>query len=890
MTFRDLDKIFNPESIAVIDASEKNQVTETILENLAKSWDGEVYPVSSEKKKIHGFKTVSSLEELPISPDLGIVTSDNSVDPEKVEKCGKMGIGGLLITSPIEYSETDPEREELEYQLNRISQDYEMRIMGPNCFGVIHPSENLNVSLSNQIPSPGEISFISQSKALSSSALDWAISSKIGFSGFVSIGEILDIDFGDLIDYFGRDIETESILMYIEKIKNAQKFMSAARSIARTKPLMAVKAGRYKKDFREEIFSLLGDVVGTDEIYEGAFKRAGITRVERVEDLFSCSEILARQNLPEGPKLAIISNASGPASMAEDSLLDQGGFKASFSEDTLVELEDILSEEVGLSNPIVLEGGVSSESLGDVLEVCLDDDGVDGVLCIYSSPDELSPMSAADAIAELKDGNEKPVLACWMGEGEVGEGRDFLREKGFSVQKTPEKSIEAYMYLNQHARNLERLLETPEELPVDRTPPKYHIKAMIRRKAREDKILLNESESMKILETYGFKSPEIHHAETPEEAAKYASRVGFPVVLKVDSSDIFHKNEAGGIARNLSSEGVKEGFEKIMELVEESEPSADVKGVTVQKMIQDPEFEFILGSVKDPVFGSSIVLGEGGLELEGEQNVSVGFPPLNQSLVDCLIEDLEIFDEVKKKENSSKILRGMEERLLRLSQLLIDFPEIEEIKINPLAYKNDDLLALNAQIKISKEETLSEKELESHLIIEPYPRKYIEEWELDDGREVTLRPIKPEDEPLEFDLFETFSPETWRYRFFGPMKEVTHEDMVRYTNIDYRREMAIIGELEEDGEKKMIGVGRLIIDPAGDSGEFAVVVGDPWQGEGLGEKLIDSIIGVAEDKGLQEIWGTMLKNNVRMIDLCKKLGFEKEEASDDTIKMTLKLR
>ncbi len=889
MSFRNLDKVFEPGSIAIFDASEENPETKTVLENLSKNWEGEVYPISSEEAKVHGFETFSSLEELPESVDLGVMSSDEPVDLEKVERCGKRGIDSLIIISPSGYVETTPEKEELEDELKRISQKYEMRIMGPSCFGVIHPYENLNVSLSDQMPEPGEITFISQNGALSSSALDWAIDSKITFSSFVSIGDTVDIDFGDLIDYFGRDIETESILMYIEEIKDSKKFMSAARGVARTKPLMAVKSKKYKKDFREEIFSLLGDVVGADELYEGLFRRAGITRVETVEDLFSCSEILARQNLPEGPKLAIVSNVSEQASKAGNALMDMGGVKASFSDNVVEKLQDVSSFENDLDNPLVLEKDVSGGVLRETLEVCLDDGDIDGVLCIHSPSEKLSSLEAAEAISELKNVSDKPILACWVGDSSR-EGRDYLRDKGFSVQTKPEKSIEAYMYLYHHARNLERLLETPEEPPVDRAPPKYHLKVMLRRIAREDRTVLSEGESKKLLETYGFSTPEMFEAETSEEAAKCASRLDFPVVLKIDSPDILQKDEVGGIALNLSSEQeVEERFEKMMENVKDRKPSADIDGVTIHKTVQNPEFEFIMGSAKDPVFGSSIVFGEGGRELDRANNISVGFPPLNQTLANRLLEDAGVLEKIRNREDSSEIIGKLEKHLLRLSELIMDFPEIEEIKINPVAYTEDDLLALDARIIISKEETLEEKESKDHLIIEPYPRKYVEEWKLDDGREVTLRPIKPEDEPLEFDLFDTFSQETWRYRFFGPMKEVTHEDMVRFTNIDYRREMAIIGELEEDGERKMIGVGRLIIGPGGDSGEFAVVVGDPWHSLGLGKKLVDSIIGVAEDKGLNEIWGTMLKNNIKMIGLCEKLGFVKEEESEDTVKMTLKL-
>lgn len=434
-------------------------------------------------------------------------------------------------------------------------------------------------------------------------------------------------------------------------------------------------------------------------------------------------------------------------------------------------------------------------------------------------------------------------------------------------------------------------METPEELPVDRTPPKYHLKAMLRKIAREGREILTEDEAKKMLRTYGVDSPELHIAKNPDEAAKYAAKIGYPVVLKVSSPDITHKLKAGGVELNLTSESeVREGFEKLVERVKEGRPSAEITGVSVQKMIQNRDVDLIIGSNKDSLFGSTVMFGRGGSDIEYYDDTAVGLPPLNQTLAHHLMNETKVYNQLKKTENSSEIISSLEKLLAKFSQLIIDFPEIEELDVNPLSVVDGDLLALDALVKIDKDLTLGEPEPKQHLIIEPYPRKYVEEWRLEDGRSVTLRPIRPEDEPLEFGLFDTFSEESWRYRFFGPMKEVTHEDMVRFTNIDYRREMAIIGILHEEDERKMIGVGRLITDPDKNTGEFAVIVGDPWQGLGLGEKLTDSAIGVAEDMGLDSIWGTIMKKNIRMVNLCKKLGFKIEEESEGTLKASLRLR
>ncbi len=890
MTTKNLDKIFNPETIAVVGASEREgSVGLTLMNNLIRGREGKVYPVNPNRDSVLGIKSFPSVREISDSVDLAIIATPAPTVPSIVEECGEAEIPALIIISA-GFSETGVEGQKLEEKIKEKKEEYEMRILGPNCLGILRPSVNLNASITDQMPPRGNVAFISQSGALASSLLDWAISAQFGFSSFVSVGNMIDIDFGDLIDYFGSDPETRSILLYIESIKDARKFMSAARGFARTKPIIALKPGRHKESARA-IVSHTGSLAGEDEVYEAAFKRAGITRVETVDDLFTCSEILAKQNLPDGPNLAIVTNAGGPGVMATDVLIDRGGGLASLSDTTIEAFKEKLPPRASKSNPVDVTGDASPEEYRKAAEICLKDENVDGVLCIYAPQGQLTPEDAAEAIADLPETTRKPILACWMGGEKVQEGREILRQHNIPVQSAPEQSVRDFMYLNQYARNLERMLETPEELPLDRIPPKYHLKAMIRRIAREGREILTETESKKILQTYGIPSPEIHVAKSPEEAEHLASRIGFPVVLKIHSPDITHKSDIGGVALNLNSKSdVRESFEKIINRAKEERSSARVEGVTVQKMVENVNIELILGSKKDPVFGSTILFGRGGTGVEIYKDTAVCLPPLNRVLARILMEETKVYKMLKGFRNVPPAnLKLLEEYLVRLSQLIIDFPEIKELDVNPLAVVGNKFLALDARIVIDKDLALGKPEPTAHLVIEPYPRKYVEEWKLNDGRPVLLRPIKPEDEPLEFALFDTFSEETWRHRFFGPMREITHEDMVRFTNIDYRREMAIIGELTEEGERKMIGVGRLIIEPGKNTGEFAVVVGDPWQGLGLGEKLVDVIIGVAEDKGLETIYGFIMKDNIAMLNLCRKLGFKIEEEDPSTVKAILRL-
>lgn len=891
MPANDLDKIFKPENIALIGASEdKGSVGFTLMENLKNRPKGELFPVNPNREETLEVETFSSVTEVSEPVDLAVIATPAQTVPNLVRECGETGIMGLIILSA-GFSETGDEGAKLEEEIKKIREEYGMRIIGPNCLGIINPAEFLNASFTDQMPESGEIAFISQSGALASATLDWAISAQFGFSSFVSVGNMVDVDFSDLIDYFGRDPGTGSILMYIEAIEDARNFSSAARGFARTQPIMAVKSGKHKES-AEAIASHTGSLAGADEVYNSVFKRFGITRVDTIDDLFSASETLAKQNPPEGPNLAIVTNAGGPGAMATDALMDLDGSLAELSESTIEKLRENIPSTSSLANPIDVTGGADQGQYRKATELCLKDENVDGVLCIYSPVGTLSPTEAAEAISDLKKGTDKPLLACWMGGEKVAKGREILRQGGLSVQPAPEQSVKAYMYLNRYARNLERLLETPEELPVDRAPPKYNLKAMIRRIARDERELLTEVESKKILRTYGIPCPEIHTAETEDEAARVAAKIGFPVVLKINSHEITHKSRAGGVELNLNNrEEVKEAHNNIMKRVEDKHPSAKIQGVTVQKMIKNKGVELILGSKYDQTFGSTVLFGKGGTEVGYYNDTAVGLPPLNKTLARRLMEETRVYKYIQDSEDYSEDLqRDLEEHLVRLSQLIIDFPEIKELDINPLTRVGDEFQALDARIIIDRDLVNVEQNYREHLVIEPYPRKYVEEWRLGDGRPVTLRPIRPEDEPLEFGLFDNFSPETWRYRFFGPMKEVTHEDMVRFTNIDYRREMAIIGILEENGERKMIGVGRLIIDPDGKAGEYAVVVGDPWQGLGLGEKLTDAIIGVAEDKGLETIYGTIMKENRRMINLVQKMGFEVSKEDEDTVRAVLRLR
>jgi acetyltransferase len=891
MPAENLEKMFSPSSVALIGASEKEgSVGRMIMENLRKGFEGSLYPVNPRRDSVLGLTCVKSVTDLPEPVDLAIIATPSSTVPGIVEECGIRGIPAAIIISA-GFRETGPDGIALEKKIAETGKKYGIRILGPNCLGIIVPSLALNASFADQMPERGTIALISQSGALATSILDWSMASRVGFSSFVSLGNMTDVNFGDLIDYFGQDPETRSILMYIESIRDARNFMSAARGFARTKPIIAVKSGKFARS-AQAAASHTGSLTGENSVYDAAFQRVGITRVDEIQELFDISKILETQSPPRGPRLAIITNAGGPGIMATDSLLERGGELSEFSEETIQKLGQHLPAHASKVNPVDIIGDADVERYEDAIRIVHDDCNVDGILVIYTPQGEASPTTLASAISRLARTSSKPIIVSFIGGLKVGPGLQMLHEEDIPAYSSPEQAVRSYMYMYQYSRNLKQLYETPEELPTQAAPLKYHLKALISGVARAGRKILTEEESKKFLETYGIEVAETEVARTPDAAAAICKRIGFPVVMKIHSPDITHKSDCNGVVVGVKTgEDVKRVFEEITFRANTHHPDAVIDGVVVQRMVTGIDLELILGCKKDPIFGPTIMFGRGGTGVELYRDVAVGFPPLNRVLSRMLMEQTKVNTLLKGyRGRSPSNMKLLEEYLVRFSQLVIDFPEIVEIDVNPLAVVDQDFVALDARIAIDPDLALSEVEPHSHLVFEPYPSKYVESWIMGDGRSVTLRPIRPEDEPLEFALFETFSPETFQYRFFGPPRKVTHEEMVRYTNIDYLREMAIIAELVEEGERKMIGVGRLIIDPDGDSGEFAVVIGDPWQGLGLGKKLIDRIIGVASDRKLSSIYGLIQSDNQRMTHICKDMGFEVKVEDATTSLARLRLR
>ncbi|MEM2337745.1 MAG: GNAT family N-acetyltransferase [Candidatus Bathyarchaeia archaeon] len=887
--------MFNPKSVALVGATDREgSVGRTLMTNLIESgFEGNIYPVNIRKKEVLGFRAYQSVEEIPETVDLAVIATPARSIPEIVEQCGRAGIKGIVIISA-GFREVGPEGKELEDKILEAKRKYDLRIIGPNSLGVMQPKIRLNATLLNRMPKSGNIAFITQSAALGAATLDWAIHENIGFSYFVSVGSMIDVDFGDLIDYFGTDPETRSILMYVEGITDARKFMSAARHFARTKPIIVVKAGRFSESAKAAA-SHTGSLTGEDQIYDAAFKRAGIVRVDEISDLFNCAEALGLQPLPMGPNLAIITNAGGPAVIATDTLIARGGKLAALSPRTLDMLSRTLPKYCSITNPIDLLEEAKADRYKAALEACLRDENVDGILVIYTTQAMSDPVEVAKVIVEVYKGckyHNKTILTSFMGYGAIEEANRILNENGIPTHLTPEQAIKTYLYMYQYKRNLELLYETPEELSVDFSPPKRPIVVAMRNAAMEGREVLTEAEAKKVLEFYGIPVVKTYVAKTADEAVQSASQIGYPVAIKVLSHHITHKTEAGGVALDLNSENeVRTAFERVIKAAKEYNPTAEIQGVTVQKMVKGRGYEVMIGAKKDKIFGPVVLFGVGGTAAELYKDYAIGLPPLNQTLIKRLIEETKVHHLLNGYRGLPPAnMKLLEEILMQFSQLLVDFPQIKEIDINPLWISDKEAYVLDARIVIDKDLIFKNVEPHQHLVISPYPKKYETLWRMRDGKTVLLRPIKPEDEPLWLEMFQNFSEESIRFRFFQIIKDTPHEVRVRYCNIDYEREIAIVAELNDGGRRRILGVVRISLEPDRKKGEIAFIIADPWQGLGLGTKMVDYAIEIAKEMGVETIYAIMLPDNVKAVNLLKNMGFTIKVQEDGNLKAILNLQ
>ncbi len=874
---RSLDSIFKPARIAIVGISiNPNSVSAKVLSNIVGSrFKGVVYPINQSSEAIMGVSCYPDLKSLPAIPDLAVICSPAGEVPSQISECGRLGINGIIIMTA-GMREAGEEGEKIEQEIREIIQQYPgMRVIGPNCLGIIIPSLNLNISFAPSMPEKGNIAFISQSGALCTSVLDWAKQKKIGFSTFVSLGNSIDVDFGHLIDYLGEDENTRFIILYIESITLARKFMSAARAFARTKPLIVYKAGRFPESAAAAA-SHTGALAAEDSIYDAAFQRTGTARVYDIGEIFDCAELLGRNKLPHGDRLAIVTNAGGPGVMATDALIDSGGKLAELCSDSMDELNIALPPMWSHSNPVDVIGDDRYKRLVKATEIVIKDKNVDAVLVILTPQAMTNVKAAAKAIAELQSKTSKPILGSWLGGEQMGEGVRILNENKIANYNTPEQAVRAFMTLVEYSRNLETLYETPRNIPLEFTIDRDSIRKEFKSVINQKGAILDEQSSKLLLKAYGIPVTAPQLATTVEEAIEISNKISYPVVFKICSPDISHKSDSGGVILNIknNTEAIA-AFENIRVNVSEKTPEARIDGVSIQPMIKlKDSIELIIGIKYDRTFGTLILVGAGGVTAELFKDRSLGFPPLNERLVRRMLEQLRIWPLLQGYRGSQPVnIERLIEVIIRLSYLAADYPELKELDINPLMVSGNDIIALDARMVIDNTDC-KDREKYHHLSIKPYPEEYVSEPVEINGYNIVFRPIRPEDEPLWFDLLASCSKESIYSRFNSFFSWSIHEVATRYCYIDYDREIAIVAEIEEEGQKKLIGVGRLIADIEFETVEYAILVADKWQNMELGSKLTDYCLDISEKWGLNKIEAQTNTDNVRIIKMFRKRGFD----------------
>jgi acetyltransferase len=884
-----LDRIFKPKRIAVIGVTiNPNSVGGKVIGNLVGGgFTGVVYPVNPQHEAVLGIHCFPDLKSLPKTPDLAVICTPAEQVPRLVRDCGEAGILGLIIMTS-GFRETGEAGKALEEQIRTEAARFDgMRILGPNCLGIIVPGSKLNASFAAGMPRPGNIAFISQSGALCTSVLDWALEGKIGFSYFVSVGNALDVEFGDLIDYFGEDEATKSIILYVESIYQARKFMTAARAFARTKPIIAYKAGRFPESAAAAA-SHTGAMASEDAVYDAAFQRAGLARVFDLGDIFDCAELIGRNKNPRGPNLGIVTNAGGPGVIATDTLIASRGVLAKLSDATMGKLNESLPAAWSHGNPVDVLGDANSRRIEKVTQIMLEDPGVDAVLVILTPQAMTNPTAAAKAIGKLAAATRKPMLAAWLGGQSMRESIPILTDSGIAAYKTPEDAIRAFMTLVDYQRNLEALYETPKDVPLEFPTNRDELHAKFIAEHFGSLSVLPEDSSKLLLETYGIPTTRPQPAKSPSAAVTAAALIGYPVVLKIHSPDITHKTDVGGVMLDLEDAGmVRAAYNRIVDGARTRRPDARISGVTVQRMVKMKDaLEMILGVKKDPVFGTVMMVGMGGTGAELFGDRALGFPPLNERLAKRMLESLKLWPLLNGYRGRAPVnVARLIEILIRLSYLAADYPEIAELDVNPLLVTSRDVIALDARIVVDRPLVGKKMEPYSHLALRPYPEKYVRQVELRDGTHVTLRPIKPEDEPLWMELLASCSKESIysRFRYFFHWE--SHEVATRYCHIDYDREIAIVAEIARDGKRRLLGVGRLIADPDHEEVEYAVLIADAWQKKELGSILTDYCLEIAGKWNLKRIVAQTTTDNSRMISVFRKRGFQITIGNDSTVEV-----
>jgi acetyltransferase len=891
--YASLNAIFAPNNVAVIGATEKEgSVGRTILWNLISNpFGGTVFPVNPKRSNVLGIRAYPNIAAVSERVDLAVIVTPAPTVPGIIGECIAAGVKGAIVISA-GFKEIGPKGAELERQILEQARQAKMRIIGPNCLGVMMPRRGLNATFAGAMARPGNVAFISQSGALCTSVLDWSFNENVGFSAFMSIGSMLDVGWGDLINYLGDDQQTESIVIYMESVGDARAFISAAREVAKNKPIIVIKAGRTEAAAHAAA-SHTGTLAGSDDVLDMAFRRCGVLRVNRIADLFYTAEVLAKQPRPKGNRLTILTNAGGPGVLATDALITEGGQLAELAPETVNALNELLPPHWSHGNPIDILGDADPMRYAKSLEIAAKDPNSDGLLVILTPQAMTDPTQTAEQLKPYAKIEGKPVLASWMGEAAVAAGEAILNRANIPTLTYPDTATRLFNYMWQYSSNLHALYETPavSEEP-NHEPDRATVRTIIKSAQESGRVILTEAESKQVLAAYGIATSPIYVAATPDEAVKYAAQIGYPVVVKIHSETITHKTDVGGVQLNLIDENaVREAYDLIRHNVAERVGDVDKNflGVTVQPMEKLEGYELIVGSSIDPQFGPVLLFGSGGTLVEVFKDRALGLPPLNTTLARRMMERTKIYEALKGVRGRDPVdLDALSQLITHFSQLVVEQPWIKEIDINPLLASPSRLLALDARVVLHPADT-PESQL-PRPAIRPYPMRYVKPFRMNGGQEVMIRPVRPEDEPAMVHFQESLSDRTVRMRYFQPMnlsQRTSHEYMTRLCFIDYDREMVLVAETPE-GE--MVAGARLSKLQGSDEAEFAIIVADAYQRHGLGTELMQRLIEVGRDEGIRRIIGIVLTDNANMQHVLERLGFNIVQRYDNgTMRVALDL-
>jgi len=886
MSVRNLEYLFKPRSIVLIGASARPGSVGAVLARnlLTAGFAGPILPVHPRHAAIQGVLAYKSIDKLPTVPDLAVIATPPDTVPELVGRLAAKGTRAAVVITAGFGEGGAAQGQALRQAMLDAARPHLMRIVGPNCVGILVPDTGLNASFAHVPAIAGDVAFVTQSGAVATTVLDWARARRVGFSHVVSLGDMTDVDFGDMLDYLAADRGTRAILLYVEAITHARKFMSAARAAARGKLVVAIKAGRHPEGAKAAS-SHTGALAGTDAVLDAAFRRAGILRVRDLEELFDAAETLARGHRPGGDRLAIVTNGGGLGVIATDRLMDQGGHLADLKPDTLAALDKVLPRTWSHGNPIDIIGDADGARYTQALDALKTATEVDAVLAINCPTAVASGTDAARAVLAAAPQLGRPLLTSWVGETAASEARGLFHDAGIPTYDTPDQAVRGFMHLVQYRRNQDQLMETPPSVP-DFPTDAATARKIVRGVLAEGRSLLTEPEAKALLSAYGIPVVPTERAADPDAAAAAAASLATPVALKILSPDITHKSDVGGVLLDLvGADAVRDAARRMLERVRGLHPEARIDGFTVQPMVRRPAaHELIVGLSTDPLFGPVVLFGQGGVAVERIDDKALALPPLNINLAREMMSRTRVI----------RLLEGYRDRpaaaldtialtLIQVAQLAADVAEIVELDINPLLADPMGVIALDARVKVAP----ASGPPQARLAIRPYPRELESETSLADGTAIRLRPIRPEDEPALQDYAKRLDPEDVRLRFFTPLRELSHSFAARLTQIDYDRAMAIVAFAAADGA--MLGVARISADPDNTRAEFAVSVRSDLKGRGLGRLLMQRIIEIARARGIARIEGEILRENTAMQTLARDLGFALTTGGEPGSSLTMAL-